>query len=142
MYDLILIIGFRTIENKPERVLYKRAASIAAIYNSLENDIKVGIFIPEFFDNFDELPEAKAYGLSIFFYELEPANNTVEFIKNKYPDSMVFCGGIYPSRYPENVYEQIPNMDFIVNGNGIKPTRDILVNNGDASQFLPNNISI
>ncbi len=59
-----------------------------------------------------------AYGLSILYTTLLCAAKIARVIRKRCFDTFIFAGGIYPSIYPEDTLDVIPELDCCVIGDG------------------------
>lgn len=129
MIDLLLISGIVSTARNKKNYLYPVTQSIpiASIYEKLKEKYLIKIFIPSLIENYLHLiPEAKIYGFSICYHEMIEFKKILNFIKNKYPNSIIVVGGQYPSLFEKQVFDYVDSIDYIVKGNSVDAMTAIL----------------
>lgn len=128
--DLVLINGFgsdRIIDGFADLNLARRTISVAALYNAFKDSLHTKVYIPSLFDSCDNLPIAKYYGISLFDYEIPLMGPVLAQIRKIAPNALVFAGGTGVMLNYATLLQQHPELDFLILGDGTKPTMDILI---------------
>lgn len=127
MLDLLFIIGLKTTSNEVSYHPTQRTVPIASMYNYLKDKLRVKVYIAEFFNNYDSLPEARNYAISFFSHEISYAQELTKFLRAKDPNSIIFAGGMGVTANRGALLEDIPELDFFIAGDGLDPMIDIFL---------------
>jgi radical SAM superfamily enzyme len=123
--DILFIAGFKIIDFRdPEKQeffdinIYNKAFSISPLFNMCKDSGRsVKIYLPELFKDFDEVPIANDYFISLFYYEKNEGISLIKYLKKRNPLCNIFVGGLSPTVDPE--YENLEEISYINKGEGI-----------------------